>query len=60
MQFFIITNSKKQLDMQVEEQKHLTHLSNQKWITSFKGHKLVEIKEDIENTAREFSTFQIT
>lgn len=60
MQFCIIKNSEKQLDMQVEEQKHLTHLPNQKRITSFKGHKLVKIKEDIENTAWEFSPFQIT
>jgi len=36
------------------------HLTDQKWVTSFKGHELVEIEQDVENTSRKFTTFQIT
>jgi len=36
------------------------HLTNQKWVTSFKGHELIQIEQDIENTSWEFTTFQVT
>jgi hypothetical protein len=36
------------------------HLTNQKWVTSFKGHELVEIEQDVENTSWKFTSFQVT
>jgi len=36
------------------------HLTNQKWVTSFEGHKLIQIEQDIENTSWEFTAFQVS
>lgn len=36
------------------------HLTDQKWVTSFKGHELIQIEQDIENTSWEFTTFQVS
>ena len=36
------------------------HLTNQKWVTRFKGHELIQIEQDIENTSWEFTAFQVS
>jgi len=40
--------------------KYSMHLTDQKWVTSFKGYELIEIEQDVENTSWKFTTFQIT
>lgn len=36
------------------------YLANQKWVTSFEGHELIEIEKDVENTSWKFTAFQVT
>lgn len=38
---------------------NMFYLTNKKWITAFKSHKLIKIEKDIENVSWEFASFQI-
>lgn len=41
------------------ETMNLTHLANEEWVSSFKSHKFVQIKENVEEMPRQFAPSEV-
>ena len=39
--------------------RNLTHLANEEWVPSFKGHKFVQVKENVEEMPRQFAPSEV-